>query len=365
MAEAAQQELSPEEKLLRVIQGGDAEKPAAPAKVIPPAKPVPPVAAPAAAQALRPTPAPVLPPVPAPVSAPAPAPPPRPPVVSEPASEARPASAAVPPPQKPKLKPASPARAPAAQAVAEPRPSPVPPKAVGKPEPEPQAKPEEPKKAEAQRPEDAGPGKKTEAQRPEEARPGKKAARRSERRPAAPAVPVAAAGKPARRRSGGPIGTANRVLTLVILVLLGLCGLQIWSGATAGGVAPPPAETPVFAGEEGEFELPAIALLQGAFREKQIWDFGEPAGPRPGPGPEPPPPPQPEIEKVLKLIGLSAPPGAPSEKIVAVIIDNRDSRMHFVKIGEKLPFNGREFDVKNVASDQVVLADGGQEYRVR
>jgi len=352
MAEAAQQELSPEEKLLRVIQGGgEARKPEAPAKVAPPvAVPAapPPRSAPVSAPAPAPAPTRAPTPAPAPVAARVPEPEPEVP------PETVPPAVAPPPPQKPRLKLVPPPQPPPSRTAVESPPS-APPKAVKMPaQAEPPAR-EEPKVNEA--------AKEKEPEKPrEEAKSGGKSRRRSRARPA---PPVAAVGKPAAGRPGGPIRTANRILALIILILLGLCGFQIWSGAAAGEITPPPPEAPAFEDGAGEFELPAIAALQGAFREKQIWDFGTPAGPGPGPGPEPPPPPQPEIEKVLRLIGLSAPPGAPAEQIVAVVLDSRDGKMYFVKIGEKLPFNGREFDVETVSSDQVVLADGSEKIRIR
>jgi hypothetical protein len=176
---------------------------------------------------------------------------------------------------------------------------------------------------------------------------------------AAAAAPAASeAARPKRARRGGfGIRVINRCLAAAIVVLLCLCGLEIFARAGLRG-EPPPAP-----GEGGEQVAPpqealtALELVRKAFQEKQIWDMGEEPPPGPGPGPKPPPEPAP-VEETLKLIGLSRRPGAAPDQVTAVIMNNKEKKMYFLKPGEKLPFNAREFKVEEVFPDRVVVAEG-------
>ena len=200
---------------------------------------------------------------------------------------------------------------------------------------------------------------------------GKKAKkpRKGKKKPAAASAAGGAAaasdvGKRMPSEAGTGIRVANRCLIALIVVLLCLCAFEIWSGALATTEAHVPDGVTAPATDRPDFVLPDVTLLQKAFEKKPIWDVGEEEIP-PGPKPDPKPPPGPQIEKILKLIGTSAPPGAPPESVTAVILDNRDGKMHFVKIGEKLPFNGHQFGVKNVALDHVVLVEDEIEVTIR
>jgi len=294
MAEPAEeQELSPEEKLLKVIQGGDSDEDKA--------------------------------------------------AGAEPAPEAAP-GAEPPPAEKPKLKLAE-----------EPAPSP--------PEGEAAAEGEEDKgEAAAEGEEDKG----------EEAKKGKKKGKKKGRKKDAAGRKAAGTGSSAAsgpgKRMPSEVGTgiriANRFLLIVILVLLCLCGFEIWNGALATTEAPPPSDGATPSLTPDDFVLPDVALLRMAFRQKKIWDIGEEVTPGPGPRPTPTPP-GPRVDKVMRLIGTSAPRGAPPEDVTAVILDNRDSKMHFLKMGEKLPFNDHEFTVNKVALDHVVLTEGDVEVTIQ
>ncbi|NQT94069.1 MAG: hypothetical protein HQ559_15005 [Lentisphaerae bacterium] len=167
----------------------------------------------------------------------------------------------------------------------------------------------------------------------------------------------------AKRKPSGKtrIGALNQCLGAVIIVLLFLSGLEIWAHAGRSD-AVESGKGATFLGGDVRNELPDLEALQKQFKRKKIWRIEEEKVPVKEPDRGPRPKDKKDAEEKLKLIGLSAPPGLGTE---AILHDRTDDSMHFVKVGEKLPFNQRELQVEEIHRDHVVLSEDEEKYTIR
>lgn len=338
-----EQKLSPEEKLLKVIQGGgEAEKTPTPEeKMLAAVKP---------AAAAAPTPAPK--PVPA-----------KPPESAKPAAApaAKPAPAATPIPA------ASPAAAPKAE----------PPKKAA------EARPAEPvKKAEPGKEEKKSPEPKAAAPAPED-KPSDKAQDKPKLKVLKPEPAAAGNEPPAKPMIGAPesgvigaggqvavsgkgrshrkftMGVVNQGLAAAVLLILALTGYEIWAAvrdASSVAKAPVALPKPPDAAAEEPVKLddqPPLANVIEEWEKKVIFSSvgGELEKPTGGGNP----PPQPIPDNRLKLMGFSK---ASDEQAKVILWDTTDARMFIVRVGEKILVGEQQWEVIQIKDDQVVLSNG-------
>jgi hypothetical protein len=299
--------LTPEEKLLKVIQGGGKDDPKAapqePPKVQPPQpqQHVPPRLVPPAPKAAQPSATrPPSPAKPAPASG---------------AAAPSPSPSAVEPPRAGQVSSASVASAPAAAAA--PQPPAAPPPAASK-----QAKPARP----------------------------------------APSVPAAAA--PALSNCRSPALTSlNRFLAVATAAMVAVSGWELWASCMGKPRSiPAPGESGLSRGVSPLVATPSepCAAATDAFSKKPLFaQVGDPPPVPPGPTNLP----QPEVVKNLDLIGLSR--GVEGQPDEAIVVDRATKKNYFVKVGETLTIGQMQLELLSVADDHAVFRSGKGEIRLQ
>jgi hypothetical protein len=410
----AEQQISPEEKLLKVIQnGGEVEKQPTPEEkmlsAVKPPSPSPSVPKP-----------PKIEPVTAQKSAviggvvgsgeakPQVSQPKSPPAVKSEARSQKSDEKAAPPAISPakvesKAKPASQKSEPPAK-PASPKPAPV---ATSSPPPKPSApiaaaeppakkasepqKPAEPTKAVPPKKEEKKP---TETKAPEADEKAKLKVLKSE--PAAEAKEPPAKtliGMPAPGDAGGggttavvgkrrarrtfTIGIVNRALVAAVLLVLGLAGYEIWAAVKASGAQGLANLAVAGSGEvsgvgtdvpqrEGDGDVPTLASFVDPWKNKDVFNRVVVGSDQP-PGST-------DVEKKLqpggggalagrlKLMGFSRPS---EQEAKAILWDTKDARMFIAKAGEKILVGEQQLELVQMQEDHVVLSDGRDSFPVK
>lgn len=159
--------------------------------------------------------------------------------------------------------------------------------------------------------------------------------------------------------NGGSLKAVNRILsalvTIIVIAVVADIGLSLRVTADARPVVPR-IEHVVRPGDSGFVLPPAEALLK-SFRDRPFF---------PGVVTNSVPPPirtggvAPYVQNIV-LLGISWITGNPSDQ-TAIFVDNKTGKMHFLKSGGTMVFEGGECRVKEIQSDRVVLSDGTREY---
>jgi len=178
---------------------------------------------------------------------------------------------------------------------------------------------------------------------------------------AGPVVPIG----PARAPRFG-VGVVNRILAALVLLMVGFAAYEIYasirtplvkSDAPAEGTGYEIAEVPAS-------DLPPIEEVIGIFRKRPI--IGEPKQQTPPQGPKQPPPTPPfqrYADQNMNLIGLSTPEGDPQAG-EAIVVDTKADKMHFLRVGQELTIEGNTVTLKQITADYVVFGVGEEEVRV-
>lgn len=179
--------------------------------------------------------------------------------------------------------------------------------------------------------------------------------------------PVAMTKRPHQRRVG--LRTLNRCLTALVLLLILFTAYEIWAYMQVGGEAvdlpeenDTPKASPQLTDKAGP--LPNLAAVRQAFQDRPIIGFKE------GPGPDETPiddstkpDVNQELERIkqgLDLIGTSLLPGTRG-RMEAIIVDRKNKKLHFLQVGLKVTFEEQELVVKEIGRDRVVLTAGSDE----
>ena len=178
---------------------------------------------------------------------------------------------------------------------------------------------------------------------------------------AGPLAPVTSARAP---RFG--IGTVNRILAALVLLMVGFAAYEIYASMRTP-LAPstvPAGTTRYTIAEVPEGDLPPIEEVLDVFKNRPI--IGEPKE-KPEPrGPQQPPPVTPfqrYAKENMNLIGLSAPTGDPQAG-EAIIVDTKADKMHFLRVGQELAIEGKNVTLARITADYVVFQVGEEEVRV-
>ncbi|OGV64880.1 MAG: hypothetical protein A2498_14260 [Lentisphaerae bacterium RIFOXYC12_FULL_60_16] len=156
---------------------------------------------------------------------------------------------------------------------------------------------------------------------------------------------------------------ANRSLVAVILLTVGLCGYEVWAAmrwdANFGKMG---------AGSEAVSTLPALDIPPDIYLLQDVMDqyarrplIGLFVVPDKG---STPPPPDPRIEATdtgryisenLQMIGHSTDSAGGME---AIVMDKLDNRMHVLVVGNLMPIKDKVVTVTEILPDRVVVKDG-------
>lgn len=176
---------------------------------------------------------------------------------------------------------------------------------------------------------------------------------------------IGASAQPVDRKKGAPIQfgivALNRALAFLVLVVVAFAGMEIWANVRSDGDVVPPAN---YSGVEvtlldrqAEQELPPVEAVIESFRKRPIL----------GMAPEEPINDEREskprstgadkyAKENLNLIGLSSSSAGQSDQ-EAIIVDNKLNKMYFLSPGQSIAVEGRELVVEEIAHDSVTLSD--------
>ena len=155
------------------------------------------------------------------------------------------------------------------------------------------------------------------------------------------------------------IGTLNKCLVAIVLIMLGFTGFEIWANIQAAGrEAVQKSFGDQWIGEDrSQVELPPVAALLKSFEDRPI--LREDTEIRVVP-PEPREKGGDYARENLNLIGLSFVAGGGGKR-EAIIVDNRDNAMSFVRVGDKILAGEIVLELKEIHDDHVVLSDDNVE----
>lgn len=161
------------------------------------------------------------------------------------------------------------------------------------------------------------------------------------------------------------IGTVNKCLVAVVLIMIGFAVYEIWASIQVPGH-----EGVVLAGmpdmtwldQLPEEALPPIEDVLKAFKENPIIGPRKPAR-TVGSATVTPTPLDNYVKENLNLIGLSNVPGD-ADTPEAIIVDKKLEKMHFLRIGDKVSINKRELELVEVTAEYAELLDGETKIRV-
>ncbi|MDA0989698.1 MAG: hypothetical protein O3A51_02985, partial [Verrucomicrobia bacterium] len=194
------------------------------------------------------------------------------------------------------------------------------------------------------------------AAKPSPARKKKKAKKISG--PAA-AAPVIVKRRPAPTSFG--VGAVNLILGVVVVVFLALTGYEIYANMRADAAertAVPVNLAPVDPLGAAQTTLPPLDDILRAFEVRPIFEsIPEPQKP----GPQAPIR-VPYPEQNCRLLGISE--IGDSGEFEAIIMDNQQNKMHFLKVGDSLPAEGESYTVESIQSDRVIFYDGQRRSQV-
>ena len=185
-----------------------------------------------------------------------------------------------------------------------------------------------------------------------------------EEKPAAAAVAsrasagamVAPGMKYEERKTG--FGTANRLLTAAVILILALVGFEIWANITAKPI-PPPADagtaeartimqSELLPIEEILADVATKPIFYNPSERKGIEDEEKVIKPPLGDYPR----------KNLRLAGIAE---LSEEEREAIVMDKGVGKVHFLRVGDTMLANGVEFKITSIESKKVAITDGSGE----
>lgn len=175
------------------------------------------------------------------------------------------------------------------------------------------------------------------------------------------------------KRGSRPLGirTVNRCLVGVVILLILFAVLEIHanlqsaSAATTVAVQAPVA--PLDFGTEGqEQELPELKIVLQEWADNPIVRLrDEPATVRQQASGQQKPPETPlsvYVEENLNLIGLSLTGGPGGTE--AIVVDNKTGKMHFLKVGDKIQAGNHELELVNIQGEKARFSGGNEELTI-
>ena len=166
------------------------------------------------------------------------------------------------------------------------------------------------------------------------------------------------AGRPEGMELG--IGTLNRCLVAVAIVMLCFTAIEIWANVRgdAGVAIRSAADLALPVASVAAGSMPPIDAVLKSLASRPL--FPVPFQPPPPNSSPPPPPPQ----ENLVLLGMSRLPGS-VDGMEAIIVDKVANKMHFLRIGQVLSVGQKDLKLEAIAKDHIIFSDGSEQVIVR
>jgi len=205
---------------------------------------------------------------------------------------------------------------------------------------------------------------------------GKPAVSESKPVPAVIAAAPASSGRgPGSRNTG--IRTVNRCLAAIVFIMVCLAGFEIWANIRSPEDEKPPGQYgPLAQIGEGESEgrVPSLESLLRSFAERDIFQIPDVKVIQVDDQrlKQKPPDWVEYTQAHFNLIGFSSPRGSaiagPPDaegKREAIIVDKKENKMHFLRTGQELSIEEQKLKLKEILKDSVVFTDGKQTVTVK
>jgi len=104
----------------------------------------------------------------------------------------------------------------------------------------------------------------------------------------------------------------------------------------------------------GTVNLPSLEVMLSPFMQRSLFELPETGKPPEPPGPTP----TPVIRAQLTLIGLTYDITDTGRKAQAIVMDNKINKMHFLTIGDTVGVDNRSLTLDEIQPDRVVFVEG-------
>lgn len=173
----------------------------------------------------------------------------------------------------------------------------------------------------------------------------------------------------AKKRVAEPDGVrrVNRLLLAAVLLILALIGFEIWANVSVKTL-PAAMEGDMRLPEPVDTELPPYEMIAEEFEEPEWFHVAKNQTNRPPDEVDKKTATQRFLEENVKLAGLSELPDGTAEAIIVDVVPEPD-KMHFLEENDRMAAGERDsprlFTLVRIGRDHVVLSDGTEEYIVK
>jgi hypothetical protein len=163
------------------------------------------------------------------------------------------------------------------------------------------------------------------------------------------------------------LAIVNRILRVAVLAMLGLCGWVVWTSCVAAQKTSAPVSQGAGSAPRTYAVPPgSCAAMLPAFEGRFL--FAPPVGPEgTGPVAVVTNTPLSEAQQYaarsLNLIGVS--PGGGRELVEAIVVDIVTKRNYFLKVGDKITLKNWDIELRSIAADHAIFVCGKEEIRVQ